>query len=186
MRIRVSVDAIKRLRDKMTIGKEGGDKCWINFKYERLPQFCFYCACIGHADRFFPTLLDHPNLAQAVRPYSASLRAPTSRQVAPLRSKYLLPSPLVVVPSAGPVSNKSTSSGDGSSSSTVAAQISMFESENQKKDVVDGILVNDSKRRKATETTSQSTGHVENASMDCDPTNNDTGSKNAQKAGAAT
>ena len=29
----------------------GEEWCWINFKYERLPIFCFYYGLLGHAER---------------------------------------------------------------------------------------------------------------------------------------
>lgn len=28
-----------------------GEMCWISFKYEQLPYFCFYCGKIGHGER---------------------------------------------------------------------------------------------------------------------------------------
>lgn len=27
------------------------EMCWINFKYEQLPYFCFYCRKLGHGER---------------------------------------------------------------------------------------------------------------------------------------
>lgn len=52
---------------------------WINFKYERLPSFCFYCGIIGHSEKFCEALFDSKD-EQGSRKYSGSLRAPTKRQ----------------------------------------------------------------------------------------------------------
>lgn len=47
MRVRVILDITKPLRRKMKL-KKGGDWMWVDFKYERLPNFCFLCGVIGH------------------------------------------------------------------------------------------------------------------------------------------
>ncbi|WCJ27831.1 hypothetical protein M5689_009555 [Euphorbia peplus] len=75
----------------MPIGKVGEKPHMISFKYERLPIFCFYCACLGHAERLCAKLLDHPEPENVVRPYSVSLRALPRRQQPVPKSKYLVP-----------------------------------------------------------------------------------------------
>ena len=52
MRIRVAIDVRSPLKRRMKIKKQGSDWTWINFKYERLPTFYFFCGIIGHNDRF--------------------------------------------------------------------------------------------------------------------------------------
>lgn len=31
--------------------KMGSEKHWVNFKYEQVPVFCFYCGIFGHQER---------------------------------------------------------------------------------------------------------------------------------------
>lgn len=52
LRIRVLVDITKPLKPRMRIKKLGSDWNILRFKYERLPNFCFYCGIIGHSDKF--------------------------------------------------------------------------------------------------------------------------------------
>lgn len=52
---------------------------WINFKYERLPSFCFYCGIIGHSDKFCESLSNNPQASEE-RKYESSLRAPVRKQ----------------------------------------------------------------------------------------------------------
>ena len=58
MRIKVSIDVRKPLKRRMKIKKQGGEWTWINFKYERLPTFCFFCGIIGHNERFCQRFFD--------------------------------------------------------------------------------------------------------------------------------
>lgn len=52
MRIRVLVDVTKPLKRRMKLKKAGGQWFWADFRYERLPNFCFICGILGHTDRF--------------------------------------------------------------------------------------------------------------------------------------
>ncbi|KAM7462222.1 hypothetical protein LguiA_030343 [Lonicera macranthoides] len=49
LRIRVRVDVSKALKSNMKFKKRNQEESWVNFKYERLPNFCFFCGIIGHA-----------------------------------------------------------------------------------------------------------------------------------------
>ncbi|KAM7473735.1 hypothetical protein LguiB_020978 [Lonicera macranthoides] len=61
MRIRVSINISKSLRRKMQIKKVGQEEAWVNFKYEKLPNFCFFCGVIGHAEKFCQVLFKFPD-----------------------------------------------------------------------------------------------------------------------------
>ncbi|CAH9103932.1 unnamed protein product [Cuscuta europaea] len=58
---------------KETTLKEAGIGHWVDFKYEKLPNFCFICAIIGHTDKFCP-LIYEDNLVLE-KTYGVNLRA---------------------------------------------------------------------------------------------------------------
>ena len=51
MRIRVDIQLDKPLRRDGKIASMEGEKFWVNFKYERLPIFCFQCGRLGHDEK---------------------------------------------------------------------------------------------------------------------------------------
>ncbi|KAK6149692.1 hypothetical protein DH2020_017217 [Rehmannia glutinosa] len=79
MRIRVAFDVRTPLKRRMKLKKSDGGWFWINFKYERLPTFCFYCGFLGHSDKFCVGLFNTPN-ATSDRAYGSWLRAPSRRR----------------------------------------------------------------------------------------------------------
>ncbi|KAK6125540.1 hypothetical protein DH2020_040719 [Rehmannia glutinosa] len=52
MRIRVAVDVRIPIKRRMKLKKPDGEWIWVNFKYERLPTFCFFCGLLGHSEKF--------------------------------------------------------------------------------------------------------------------------------------
>ena len=51
MRVRVSVDITKPLCRGRIISLDNGKELWVSFKYERLPNLCYWCGCLTHNDR---------------------------------------------------------------------------------------------------------------------------------------
>ena len=51
MRVRVSIDITLPLCRGRVITMENGEKHWVNFKYECLPNFCFWCGRLNHSDK---------------------------------------------------------------------------------------------------------------------------------------
>ncbi|MBA0786569.1 hypothetical protein Gotri_026561 [Gossypium trilobum] len=47
-RLRIKLNVQKPLRRGIFVSTGNGNKCWIPFKYEKLPTFCFGCGRLGH------------------------------------------------------------------------------------------------------------------------------------------
>lgn len=62
--------------------------CWVNFKYEGLPTFCYICGMIGHNERFCEKLFE-TSLEKIEKPYGSWLKADPRRRSYALGSKWL-------------------------------------------------------------------------------------------------
>ncbi|XP_019186519.1 PREDICTED: uncharacterized protein LOC109181223 [Ipomoea nil] len=51
-RVRITHDVSVPLKRRMKMIMRDGTWVWINFKYERLHMFCFFCGVMGHTDKF--------------------------------------------------------------------------------------------------------------------------------------
>ena len=51
MRVRVSIDLTKPLCRGQKLGLSNGDESWVSFKYERLPNVCYWCGRFTHHDK---------------------------------------------------------------------------------------------------------------------------------------
>ncbi|XP_019200065.1 PREDICTED: uncharacterized protein LOC109193664 [Ipomoea nil] len=51
-RVRITHDVTVPLKRRMKMIMRDGTWTWINFKYERLHMFCFFCGIMGHTDKF--------------------------------------------------------------------------------------------------------------------------------------
>lgn len=89
-RIRVSIDVSKPLKKGMRLRKDSGEWSAIQFRYERLPTFCFVCGLIGHGEKFCSkALLESCN--QIEKPFGPSLRASGRGQGIVVRQRWLAP-----------------------------------------------------------------------------------------------
>ncbi|KAL0005887.1 hypothetical protein SO802_013448 [Lithocarpus litseifolius] len=50
-RVRVRIDISLPLCRGRVLALEDGEECWVSFKYERLPNICYWCGCLDHTDR---------------------------------------------------------------------------------------------------------------------------------------
>ncbi|KAK9994125.1 hypothetical protein SO802_023828 [Lithocarpus litseifolius] len=51
LRVRVQIDAMKKLVRGKRVTIEGGESRWVLFKYERLPNFCYKCGRLDHGEK---------------------------------------------------------------------------------------------------------------------------------------
>ena len=92
MRIRVSIDVRKPLKQRLRLKNEGGEWFWVEFKYERLNTFCFICGLLGHTEKLCPKLYDCVD-AELVRPYGPEMKAPTHRNAMSAGERWLRSAP---------------------------------------------------------------------------------------------
>ncbi|XP_074323639.1 uncharacterized protein LOC141660543 [Apium graveolens] len=52
LRVRVTIPLDKPLKRRMKLKKSEDNWCWVNFKYESIPTFCFICGLMGHNKKF--------------------------------------------------------------------------------------------------------------------------------------
>lgn len=88
LRIRVSISLDIPIKRRMKLRKSEKDWCWVNFKYEAIPTFCFICGMIGHGERFCEAIFDTP-LESIEKPYGAWLRADSRRKSHTMGAKWL-------------------------------------------------------------------------------------------------
>ncbi|KAF4388842.1 hypothetical protein F8388_019021 [Cannabis sativa] len=70
----------------MKFRKRDGEFFWENFKYEKVPMFCFIYGLMGHSENYYPTIYDTPP-ENIIKPYVLFMKAP------PKRSNFLTASP---------------------------------------------------------------------------------------------
>ncbi|XP_031096904.1 uncharacterized protein LOC116001154 [Ipomoea triloba] len=80
-RIRVTLDITKPLKKQMKLKRDNGEWSVVDFRYERLPTFCFLCGIIGHGDKVCVKAL-HGIGTSGDKPYGSYLRV-GSRRMAP-------------------------------------------------------------------------------------------------------
>ena len=51
LRVRISIDITKPLPRCRKLWSEGKQLGWVGIKYERLPNFCYWCGCLTHGEK---------------------------------------------------------------------------------------------------------------------------------------
>ena len=51
IRVRVTLDVFQPLFRGRIIKLDEEEKIWVNFRYERLPNICYWCGCLDHGDK---------------------------------------------------------------------------------------------------------------------------------------
>ncbi|XP_060971235.1 uncharacterized protein LOC133037758 [Cannabis sativa] len=88
LRVRVLINIEKPLKRRMKIYYTKEDYFWANFKYERVPTFCFICGILGHNERFCPRVFDGP-IEKVVKPYGLFMKAPDRRSQKQIGARWL-------------------------------------------------------------------------------------------------
>lgn len=96
LRIRVSIDLNKPLQRRMKLKRSETNWCWVNFKYEGLPTFCFICGLIGHSEKFCESIFDTP-LDKIEKPYGLWMKAEPRRKHQAIGAKWLRPGGRILV-----------------------------------------------------------------------------------------
>lgn len=79
VRVRVLINISDPLCRGRLVGF-GGSDTWLSFKYERLPNFCYWCGCLTHADKDCPVWLrSKGSLKIESQQYGSWLRASSLR-----------------------------------------------------------------------------------------------------------
>lgn len=77
MRILAGLDVSLPICRGRVISLENGKKTWITFKYEHLPNICYWCGRLDHTDQDFDIWLESEgSLAENQKQFGPSLCAP--------------------------------------------------------------------------------------------------------------
>ncbi|KAM6570884.1 hypothetical protein CsatA_014964 [Cannabis sativa] len=88
LRVRVRINVDKPIKRRMKISIDNLSWYWTNFKYEKIPTFCFICGIIGHSEKFCPRLFLKP-LHLHEKPYSLEQKATTQRRQSTFGAQWL-------------------------------------------------------------------------------------------------
>lgn len=88
MKIRVSIDLRMPLKRRRKIKMARDEWFWVNFKYEKIPTFCFIYGIVGHSEKFSGKLFEMSE-NNIVKPYGPWMRAQFRNQVMPIDAKWL-------------------------------------------------------------------------------------------------
>lgn len=88
LRVRVTIDLKKPLKRRMKLRKNQTNWCWVNFRYEGIPTFCFICGMIGHGEKFCDKIFESP-VDEIERPYGAWMKAEPRRRNHTMGAKWL-------------------------------------------------------------------------------------------------
>lgn len=72
----------------MKLSKNASEWCWVMFKYEAVPTFCFICGLIGHSDIFCDKLFETQG-DTIEKPHGTWMRADPKCRSYTMRSKWL-------------------------------------------------------------------------------------------------
>ena len=85
-RVRVRIDISVPLCRGRILSIEDDEDCWVEFKYERLPNICYWCGCLDHSDKDCERwIASEGTLASSDKEYGPWIRAtPTQARQKPV------------------------------------------------------------------------------------------------------
>ncbi|CAN1164805.1 hypothetical protein LINPERHAP2_LOCUS25784 [Linum perenne] len=89
MRFRARLDVREPLKKEKKIKKPRGEVLMEKFRYERLPNFCFICGCVGHIVRHCEIYFRLPD-DKIIRQWDITLRAPLLKSSSLGGEKWLI------------------------------------------------------------------------------------------------
>nr|GMD27056.1 uncharacterized protein LOC109174453 [Ipomoea batatas] len=89
-RVRVAADVGKPLKTKMKLKRDNGAWSFVEFRYERLPTFCFLCGILGHGEKFCHKVFRGSG-ADTEKPYGPWLRAGQRRGTQLVNQRWVAP-----------------------------------------------------------------------------------------------
>ena len=76
IRVRVTLDVFQPLCRGRIIRLDEGEKIWVNFRYERLPNLCYWCGCLDHGDKEYDIWIQSKGTLQVTsQQYDSWIRA---------------------------------------------------------------------------------------------------------------
>ncbi|KAL5762582.1 hypothetical protein ACOSP7_018846 [Xanthoceras sorbifolium] len=89
IRVRVMINVLKPLKRgiRVAVRMKGIEDCNVLLCYKRLPNFCYYCGCLGHLIRYC-TVNDKGLVDDSDLRFSMWLRAPSSRRSKVFGDRY--------------------------------------------------------------------------------------------------
>nr|GMC74005.1 uncharacterized protein LOC109184755 [Ipomoea batatas] len=81
---------MKSLKKQMKLKRDNGTWAFIDFRYERLPTFCFLCGIIGRGDRLCPKFVNGYD-RNLEKPFGAWMRAGSRRTSPTSGQRWLAP-----------------------------------------------------------------------------------------------
>lgn len=76
LRMKVVIDINIPLCRGWRISLSHGEQNWVSFKYERLPNICYWCGCLNHVDRDYDLWIESEgNLPKESQAYGAWIHA---------------------------------------------------------------------------------------------------------------
>ena len=80
LRVRVMINVTKKLIRGKKITIEGGESRWVQLKFERLPNFCYWCGLLSHSLRECPLSIVNNQMGEESFQYGAWLRGEPTRR----------------------------------------------------------------------------------------------------------